>query len=116
MMVSWKTVVPHPATIKYQYFSICEIPNIDVMLELYQAEGCPHCAKVREKMTELGLSYITHNPRLPAKDGSDICNEQTYDELLDGGQDQVPFLVDNLRGESLYESDDIVDYLEKHYG
>ncbi|MFB6270942.1 MAG: glutaredoxin domain-containing protein, partial [Halobacterium sp.] len=35
------------------------------MLELYQSEGCPHCKKVREKLSELGVSYVIHNPRLP---------------------------------------------------
>lgn len=87
------------------------------MIELYQAEGCPHCGKVREKLTELGISYVTHNPRLPAKDGSDVCNEQTLEEMIPiGGQDQIPFLVDTEREVSMYESDDIVDYLEQHYG
>lgn len=87
------------------------------MLELYQAEGCPHCGKVRDTLTDLGISYIAHNPRLPAKDGSDVCNEQVHDELIEiGGQDQVPFLVDHGRGVTLYESDEIVAYLETHYG
>lgn len=31
------------------------------MIELHQAEGCPHCAKVRNALTELGLSYVAHN-------------------------------------------------------
>lgn len=86
------------------------------MIELYQAEGCPHCAKVRETLTELGVSYVAHNPRLPSKDGGTVCNEQVHEELVAvGGKDQVPFLVDHGRGESLYESDDIVEYLEAHY-
>jgi len=81
------------------------------MLELYQFEGCPYCKKVRKKMTELGLSFIAHNPRQ---------NEEKMEELMElGGQDQVPFLVDRAEDgsirESLYESDDIVEYLEKHY-
>ncbi len=48
-----------------------------------------------------------------------------------GGQDQIPFLVDHRRGVTMYESDDIaegptasyrtvsdniVDYLNMHYG
>ncbi|MFB6265986.1 MAG: glutaredoxin domain-containing protein, partial [Candidatus Nanohaloarchaea archaeon] len=32
-------------------------------LELYQFEQCPYCRKVREKLTELGLSFTAHNPR-----------------------------------------------------
>lgn len=83
------------------------------MLELYQAEGCPYSEKAREKLTELGLSYVAHNPR--SHDGETL-NEQTQDELLAiGGEDQIPFLVDHQRGETLYESDDIVEYLAEHY-
>jgi len=86
------------------------------MLELYQAEGCPHCKKVRDKLTDLGLSYVTHNPRLPGGEGGDVKNEQTYREMTElGGQDQIPYLVDTGREETLYESDDIVEYLDEHY-
>ncbi|MCD2198790.1 glutathione S-transferase N-terminal domain-containing protein [Halobacterium sp. KA-4] len=85
------------------------------MLELYQSEGCPHCAKVREKLSELGVSYVTHNPRLPGGAGGDVTNEQTYEELQNGGEDQIPYLVDTAREEALYESDDIVQYLDEHY-
>lgn len=86
------------------------------MLELYQAEGCPYCKKVRDEMTDLGLSYVTHNPRLPSDIGGDVMNEQTQSELAEiGGQDQIPFLVDHAQGETLYESDDIIEYLGEHY-
>lgn len=84
------------------------------MLELYQAEGCPYSEKVRERMTDLGISYVIHNPRLH---GGETRNEQTHDQLLAlGGEDQIPFLVDHQRSETLYESDDIGDYLDEHYG
>lgn len=85
------------------------------MLKLYQSEGCPHCAKVRDKLSELGVSYIVHNPRLPGDVGGDVTNEVTYDELKAGGADQIPYVVDTARGVTMYESDDIVDYLETHY-
>jgi len=85
------------------------------MLELYQSEGCPHCAKVRETLSELGLSYVTHNPRLPGDVGGAVTNETTHEELTAGGLDQIPYLVDTDRGSTMYESDDIVDYLETHY-
>lgn len=80
-------------------------------LELYQKEGCPYCVKVRQKLSDLGISYTAHNPRQ---------NQETMDELLElGGKDQVPFLVvRNADGdvvESMYESDDIVDWLNQQY-
>ncbi|PSQ12883.1 glutaredoxin [Halobacteriales archaeon QS_5_70_15] len=87
------------------------------MLELYQAEGCPHCAKVRDALTDLGVSYVIHNPRLPGGEGGDVLNERTYREMTElGGQDQIPYLVDTAREETLYESDDIVEYVQEHYG
>jgi glutathione S-transferase len=85
------------------------------MLELYQAESCPHSTRVREKLTELGVSYVAHNPRLPGKDGGDVLNEQTHDQLVATGEDQIPYLVDTRREEALYEADDIVAYLDDHY-
>lgn len=47
------------------------------MLELYQAEDCPHCKRVREQLAELGLSYVTHNPRNAR---GNIRNKQTHNE------------------------------------
>ncbi|EMA45525.1 glutathione S-transferase N-terminal domain-containing protein [Halobiforma nitratireducens] len=86
------------------------------MLELYQAEQCPHSTAVREKLTELGVSYVVHNPRLPGDEGGDVRNEQRHDQLTEiGGEDSIPFLVDTAREETRYESDAIVDYLEDHY-
>nr|WP_253805912.1 glutathione S-transferase N-terminal domain-containing protein [Haloferax sp. Q22] len=84
------------------------------MLELYQAEGCGYSQTVREALTDLGVSYVIHNPRTAA---GETRNDQTHDELVTlGGQDQIPFLVDHQRGVTMYESDDIVDYLNTHYG
>ena len=84
------------------------------MLELYQAEGCPHSSSVRETLTDRGLSYVVHNPRRPGDDGGDVLNEQTQQAMTEiGGDDQIPFLVDTNRGETIYGSDDIVDYLER---
>lgn len=84
------------------------------MLELYQAEGCPYSQTVRETLTDLGVSYVVHNPR---RHGGAVRNEQTHAELIElGGEDQIPFLVDHQRGVTMYESDGIVAYLREHYG
>jgi len=83
------------------------------MLEIYQAEGCRYSAKVRQTLTDLGVSYVVHNPRSAA---GETRNEQTYEQLRTlGGEDQIPFLVDHQRGATMYESDDIIAYLEEHY-
>ena len=83
------------------------------MLELYQAEGCQYSANVRETLTDLGVSYVIHNPRAAA---GETRNEQTHEQLRTfGGEDQIPFLVDPQRGVTMYESDEIVAYLEEDY-
>ncbi|WP_425498353.1 glutathione S-transferase N-terminal domain-containing protein [Halogeometricum salsisoli] len=87
------------------------------MLELYQAESCPYSEKVRSTLTDLGVSYVVHNPRLPGDEGGDVLNEQTHEELTAiGGEDAIPFLLDREREEAVYDAEDIVDYLEEHYG
>lgn len=84
------------------------------MLELYQAEDCPNSEKARQKLLDLGISYVIHNPR--TKDG-EVRNEQTHANLQQlGGEDQIPFLVDTHRDQTLYDSDDIVEYLDDYYG
>lgn len=86
------------------------------MLELYQSEGCPYSANVREQLSDLGVSYVAHNPRLPGGEGGDVTNAVTHEELTAGGEDQIPYLVDTDREVTLYESEDIVEYVEEHYG
>lgn len=76
------------------------------MLKLYQAEWCPYCARVRSRMTDLGITYINVNvPR----------NKQERTELLNiSGKAGIPTLVD---GDLIIADDDdaIIDHLEKNY-
>lgn len=37
------------------------------MLELYQAEWCPHSGAVRQRLTELGIDYVAR--QVPARPG-----------------------------------------------
>lgn len=83
------------------------------MLELYQSEDCPNSQDVREKLTKLGISYVAHNPRLAE---GEVKNEATRAAMeAIGGEDQIPFLVDTDREETVYESEAIVEHLEDHY-
>ena len=77
------------------------------MLKLYQAEWCPYCARVRSRMTDLGITYININvPRSKA--------ERT--ELQEvSGQVGIPTLVTE-DGRVIADDDDaIIKYLEEHY-
>ncbi len=78
------------------------------LLELYDFEGCPYCRKVREVLSELDLDYLEH----PVAHGSPRRQEL----LRLGGKVQAPYLVDPNTGTQLYESDDIIDYLNETYG
>lgn len=83
------------------------------MITLYQAEGCGYSATVRETLSDLGVSYVAHNPRAAT---GEIRNQETHSELVElGGSDQIPFLVDHNRGVMMYESEDIVAYLKEQY-
>ncbi|WP_380680964.1 glutaredoxin family protein [Salinigranum sp. GCM10025319] len=78
-------------------------------LVLYELPGCPYCAKVKNKLSELGLEYESHEvPR--------SHSERTEVEEI-SGQTGVPVLVDEAHGvDAMPESDDIVAYLEETYG
>lgn len=78
------------------------------MIELYQKENCPYCKKVREKLNELELDFVCRISKTGTK--------QREIMMKLGGQAQVPFLVDQEKGVMMYESGDIVEYLEKNYG
>jgi glutaredoxin len=87
--------------------SVSEQPR--ELLELFSYEGCPACRRVRRKLTELDLDYLHRSsPR----------GESPKREALKrrGGKIQVPYLVDPNTGTELYESRDIVAYLERQYG
>ncbi len=70
---------------------------------LYVKTHCPYCEKVLARAKELGITLQEKN----------IAQMEYLDELMQkGGKRQVPFLVDDEGGVSLYESDDIIRYLE----
>ena len=78
-------------------------------LELYELDGCPFCAKVIDKLDELGLEYESHMVS---------SSKSERDEVAEvSGQRGVPVLVDPDHSvEGMAESDDIVAYLEETYG
>ncbi len=78
-------------------------------LELYELPGCPYCGKVKQKLDELDLDYISH--QVPS------AHAQRTDVKEISGQTGVPVLVDTENGvDAMPESDDIVRYLEETYG
>jgi glutaredoxin 3 len=73
------------------------------MLTLYYKPACPFCQRVMQ-MAE------NFNVELDLRDVEE--SEEAMAELLEkGGQKVTPFLVDTESGVSMYESNDIIDYL-----
>lgn len=74
-------------------------------LTLYALEGCPYCEKVHDALEERGIEYETvwtgglHSERDEVKRVS--------------GQRAVPVLVDEERGVTMNESENILTYVEK---
>lgn len=72
------------------------------MLFLYALEDCPYCKKVVKHLEEKNMTYKFFNIKDPVN----------LDELLNlGGEEQVPFLVDTDHNVKMYESEEIIEYL-----
>lgn len=75
-------------------------------LTLYVRDNCIFSAMALHKVAELGLMPTIKNLKEPG----------VVDELVErGGKRQVPYLMDEDRGEDLYGSAEIVDYLDRNY-
>ena len=75
------------------------------MLELWQTEWCPASHRVRERLTELGVDYVTR--QVP------VDKEQRTELLAATGTDAIPALVLE-DGPALVGEDAIDAYLDGH--
>ena len=75
------------------------------MITLYQSEWCFYSHRVRQVLTELGLTFTTVN--VPA------AREDRAELLAISGQDGAPVLTDGDR--VLGDSDEIIEYLRATY-
>jgi glutaredoxin len=68
------------------------------MIELYQFEECPYCVRVRKKLSELGIDFITRN----------VSRNKPDRKMLIKVSDQngVPTLVDTDRNVIIADDDD----------
>jgi glutathione S-transferase len=76
-------------------------------LELYSFEGSPFCRLAREALCELEIPYLLHNL------GKRSAKRAAFQAL--SGKMMVPYLVDTNTGRSMFESADIVAYLNETY-
>ena len=99
------------------------------MLELYSFESSPYARPVRELLCEMEIPYILRScgrTRLqewvlpPLRDklhitpDSELENRRALQETE--GRVSIPYLYDPNTGEGLFESADILDYLQAAYG
>jgi len=74
-------------------------------ITLYALDGCPYCEKVHDALDDQGVDYETewvgalHSERDEVKRVS--------------GQRAVPVLVDDERGVTMNESDNVLEYVER---
>lgn len=78
------------------------------LLHLWSYEASPYSRLVREVLCELELSYMLHNVARQSA--------QRDDFVAMSGKMQVPYLKDPNTGTALFESKDIIAYLERTYG
>jgi len=77
-------------------------------LGLWSFEASPYCRLVRERLCELELPYVLHNV------AAGSSRRENFPERA--SRLQVPFLEDPNTGVRLFESADIVRYLDGEYG
>ena len=78
-----------------------------VPLELWSFEASPYCRLVREVLSSLELPYLLHNVAKgsPSREGF----------VRRSGAMQVPYLIDPNTGVAMFESAEIVAYLDRTY-
>ena len=74
-------------------------------ITLYALDGCPHCEKVHDALADHEVAYDTRWVEGLHSDRNEVKRVS--------GQRAVPVLVDEARGVTMAESDNIVEYVER---
>lgn len=73
-------------------------------LVLYALEGCPYCERVHDALEEHGIDYETR--------WTEALHSKRDEVKRVSGQRAVPVLVDETRGVTMNESENILTYVE----
>ena len=98
-----------PSVVKRNDEEQAKVDQATKILKLYQFYACPFCVKTRRAIKRLNLKVETRDAQTAG---------QFRKELeISGGKIQVPCLKITRDGEVswLYESNDIIRYLDKHF-
>ena len=77
------------------------------MLQLYSSENCPYCRVVESFLDEQKVPYEMFNVATDARSREALIER--------AGRLQVPFLIDTENGVEMYESSDIIRYVQRSY-
>jgi glutathione S-transferase len=77
------------------------------VLELWQSEWCPASRRIRERLTELGVDYVTRQVPVD-KDQRAALRETT-------GTDTIPALVGDDEATTRIGENEIRRYLDEHF-
>ena len=102
--------ITRPRKLKRSVGAQQQVENDISSMALYQFFACPFCIKTRRAMHRLNLPIPTRN----ATQGSSYRTELEQQ----GGKVQVPCLKMSVEGQDtwLYESSEIIKYLEQRFG
>jgi glutaredoxin 3 len=75
------------------------------MIELYQAEWCPHSRKVRQRLSELGVDFIARQVEAEPDD-REAMKKRT-------GESETPVLL--VEDEAIAGDEKILKYLDEHF-
>jgi glutathione S-transferase len=97
-------------------------------LQLWSFEASPYTRLVRERLCELEIPYVVHNlgkehwteagpavRRIKAGPLQAVPGGKRERHLARVGEVQLPYLEDPNTGVSMFESADIIDYIESEY-
>mgnify|MGYP002633657236 CR=1 FL=1 len=73
---------------------------------LYVKTGCPYCLRVLDYAKENSITFEFRN-----RDDDGVLDEL----VARGGKSQYPYLVDRENNIEMYESADIISYLQKEH-
>jgi glutaredoxin len=74
-------------------------------ITLYALDGCPYCETVHDALADAGVEYET--------EWVEALHSQRDEVKRVSGQRGVPVLVDDDRGVTMGESENIVRYVER---
>ncbi|ERH11988.1 MAG: glutaredoxin related protein [halophilic archaeon J07HB67] len=77
-------------------------------ITLYALDGCPYCEKIHDALDDHGVDYET--------EWVDALHSERDEVKRVSGQRAVPVLVDDERGVTMNESDNVLEYVERTLG